>query len=86
MKVIRTISEWQFFREQLAGKKIGFIPTMGHLHQGHLGLCQQSQTENEISIVSIFVNPTQFNQASDFDRYPRTIESDINVSFWKTKK
>jgi pantoate--beta-alanine ligase len=78
MNIVTEIKEWQALKKQLADKTLGFIPTMGHLHAGHLSLCERSKNENDVTLVSIFVNPVQFNQAADFDNYPRTLESDKN--------
>ena len=78
MIVIRTVSEMQEWSatERSAGNTIGFVPTMGALHQGHAELFAQSVDENSRTVVSIFVNSLQFNSASDLEAYPRQLEQD----------
>ncbi len=72
------INNW-LLKSKAAGKKTGFIPTMGALHQGHTSLIHASKQAGSISVCSIFVNPAQFNDANDFDNYPSTIEKDIDA-------
>jgi pantoate--beta-alanine ligase len=81
MKLIHTITGLQ--NELASGrkekKKIGFVPTMGALHPGHIALVERSVAENDISVVSIFVNPTQFNDKNDLLKYPRTLDADCGL-------
>src|SRR5436305_523558 len=60
-------------------KSVGFVPTMGAFHQGHISLIEAANKACDLTICSIFVNPTQFNEQSDFDKYPSTIEKDIEM-------
>ncbi|MBW6478410.1 MAG: pantoate--beta-alanine ligase [Bacteroidales bacterium] len=78
MKIINTILEMQAFSSlrRKAGKKLGFVPTMGALHKGHLELVKQAVKENDVVVCSIFVNPIQFNNPDDLKKYPRTFEKD----------
>ena len=81
MKVINKTSDIQAIIEQFKndGKSIGLVPTMGALHKGHLSLVKNSISNNDITVVSIFVNPTQFNNPNDLASYPRTVEKDLEL-------
>ena len=69
----------QLFEDRKKGKEIGFVPTMGALHEGHASLVRRSVKENGITVVSVFVNPTQFNDKNDLKNYPRTLEADCEL-------
>lgn len=81
MKVLKTNKDLQEVLQQIRSEKnrLGFVPTMGALHEGHINLVKKSIDENDISIVSVFVNPKQFNNVEDFEKYPNTVQSDINL-------
>jgi len=76
VKVFKTINEIKQLRLKLA-EPVGFVPTMGYLHEGHLALVRQARAENSSVVVSIFVNPTQFGPQEDFDKYPRNPKRDL---------
>ncbi len=81
MKIIHTIKELQaeISAQKNAGKRVGLVPTMGALHAGHASLVERSVAENDVTVVSIFVNPTQFNDKNDLIKYPRTLEADCQL-------
>lgn len=80
MKIVNTISELRAILEKLNDKtSVGFVPTMGALHEGHLSLVRQSVEGNDYTVASIFVNPTQFNDKSDLEKYPRNLQRDCNL-------
>ena len=81
MKIIRSIKEMVKFSQdnRRKAKSIGFVPTMGALHQGHLSLIRQARKENDIVVVSIFVNPAQFSPGEDFRQYPRDLKRDAGL-------
>lgn len=81
MRVLTSAQSMIRFAEnaKLANSSIGFVPTMGALHAGHLSLIEAAKRESDLVVVSVFVNPTQFNNASDLDKYPRTFDSDRSL-------
>ena len=76
MKIIRTPEEFKEVRKSLHAKKIGFVPTMGGLHNGHLSLIKRAISENDVSVVSVYLNPTQFNDKKDLETYPANFDDD----------
>lgn len=81
MRILKRVSSLQRHLNIIkqAGRTIGFVPTMGALHGGHMSLIKKSTTENDVTVCSIFVNPTQFNQKEDLKKYPRNLEADAQL-------
>lgn len=77
MRIFRTITDWQAWRGKVRQSPIGFVPTMGALHPGHLSLVQASCAENALTVVSIFINPKQFDENGDFEAYPVNHRRDL---------
>ena len=79
MHLVKTIKEMQAFSKAIKaeGRTIGFVPTMGALHEGHMSLLRSSTEENDVTVASIFVNPTQFGPSEDFNRYPKDHKGDM---------
>ena len=77
MKVFDTVAEWQARRHAFEDRPLGFVPTMGALHEGHLSLVKTCTEQNALTVVSVFVNPTQFDDKQDFEKYPVDSNSDL---------
>ena len=76
MKVIKTVEEFKEIRKTFGDKSVGFVPTMGGLHNGHLSLMKRAIAENDISVASVYLNPTQFNDKKDLETYPANFDDD----------
>lgn len=79
-QVLHTPQEFQQWRQTLVDKSVGFVPTMGALHAGHEVLLQKARRENNVLVLSVFVNPTQFNDVKDFEKYPVTWDEDLQLA------
>lgn len=80
MKRITSVDEYRVVRQEIGSKRLGFVPTMGALHQGHRSLIERSVAECDVTVVSVYVNPTQFDNADDLNNYPLTLDEDERIT------
>jgi pantoate--beta-alanine ligase len=80
MKIINSLKDWRKIRKTLCNNAIGFVATMGNLHEGHESLIARSLKDNDITVLTIFINPTQFNDKKDLENYPKTLEQDKSIA------
>jgi pantoate--beta-alanine ligase len=78
MRIFTSIEEWQSWRASVAESPVGFVPTMGALHEGHLSLVEASREQDALTVVSVFINPKQFDDRADFDAYPNDFQKDLD--------
>jgi pantoate--beta-alanine ligase len=78
MKIFTSVEDWQCWRAGVAESPVGFVPTMGTLHEGHLSLVAASKKQDALTIVSVFINPKQFDDRTDFDAYPNNFQKDLD--------
>ena len=80
MKLVKSVDEFLLLRRNISKSSVGFVPTMGALHLGHESLLKESISACELTILSIYINPTQFNNAQDLENYPDTIDADLALA------
>lgn len=79
MKIIKSVEEWRNEQKNFGNKTVGFVPTMGGLHNGHLSLMKKNRVENDIAVASVYLNPTQFNDKKDLETYPANFDDDVKL-------